>query len=267
MILDSGSLFVPRFWASISMRETLNTSELVETADGSLTLRHPEHGECFHSLDGALLEARALYVEGSELLTFISGYAKNEAIRILDVGLGLGYNAMATIDALTTLQRSPIQIEIVSLESDVNLFQQLRTGAAVWQATWPVTWKSHCQKLQNPTTADEAIYKARFELPSATVDWVVVLGDARHHQNWQRADQHFDFIWQDPFSPQHNPDLWNADWFKSLHHVANPDQAVLMTYSVARTTKDALDMAGWTCEKIPGRGKKRQWLRALAHNL
>ena len=81
---------------------------VVETADGSLSLVHPEHGECYHSRSGALTEARSLYIEMSGFLPRLAATAK-AVIEVLDVGLGLGYNALASIDAwAAALSASPL---------------------------------------------------------------------------------------------------------------------------------------------------------------
>src|SRR4051812_41230934 len=69
---------------------------LLTTDDGSLSLLHPDHGEAYHSRLGATAEARLLYIESSGIL---GAFAASRPTRVLDVGLGLGYNARETLQA------------------------------------------------------------------------------------------------------------------------------------------------------------------------
>jgi tRNA 5-methylaminomethyl-2-thiouridine biosynthesis bifunctional protein len=72
----------------------------------------------------------------------------------------------------------------------------------------------------------------------------------------------FDFVWQDPFSPQKNPTMWSAEWFARVREVSATG-CTLMTYSVARAVRDALAASGWSVAKIPTSIRmKRHWLRA-----
>jgi tRNA 5-methylaminomethyl-2-thiouridine biosynthesis bifunctional protein len=55
--------------------------------------------------------------------------------------------------------------------------------------------------------------------------------------------------------------MWTADWFRRVGEASARD-CVMMSYSAARVVKDAMGEAGWTWRRIPGSGKKRDWLRA-----
>ena len=98
----------------------------------------------------------------------------------------------------------------------------------------------------------------RHQKSQATCKWQVIIGDGIATP---LPDQHFDFIWQDAFSPKKNPDLWSEEWFRKLMK-ASTENAVLMTYSVARVVKDGLEGAGWHYAKIKAPGKKKHWLKA-----
>jgi predicted Zn-dependent protease len=58
----------------------------------------------------------------------------------------------------------------------------------------------------------------------------IVLGDAR--ESIPKIKQKVDIIYQDAFSPQHNPLLWTKEHFKALRNIAKND-AILTTYSIA----------------------------------
>jgi tRNA U34 5-methylaminomethyl-2-thiouridine-forming methyltransferase MnmC len=226
---------------------------LVETQDGSFTLSHPEHGETYHSAVGARAEARRLYIEASGILERFA--ADGPAVRVLDVGLGLAYNAVTTIAAWRAAPAPP-DLALVSLENVAPLAEALASGAAAWTKNWETDDILLGRCLRKTTTG----YAATVHHPTgrAVCDWTVAIGDARATP----LDGRFAFIWQDPFSPAKNPDMWDAAWFARLAAHAAPG-AVLMSYSVARAVRDALAQAGFAVERIPtGTGIKRHWLRA-----
>jgi tRNA 5-methylaminomethyl-2-thiouridine biosynthesis bifunctional protein len=229
--------------------------ELVETADGSMTIRHPEHLETYHSSAGAETEAFELYVSASG---FLERLAFGLPLTVLDVGLGLSYNAMATIDGWLGCSKSG-DLEIVSLEWNRNLVVALVDGSAPWATHWSVVRKDIATGLTE--SAPDTFY-GEFSHPvtGAICRWTILVGDARKTiLNLHRKNN---YIWQDPFSPEKNPDMWSGLWFSAVKLVAAED-AVLMSYSVARSVRDALGEAGWLCGRFKTPVKqKKQWLRA-----
>jgi tRNA U34 5-methylaminomethyl-2-thiouridine-forming methyltransferase MnmC len=239
-----------------------------QTGDGSWTLAHPEHSEWYHSADGALSEARSLYVDSSGILGDFQrgapgtvGATEGTIVRVLDVGLGLGYNALATIDAWAWCGGKG-RVEILSLENDEALFQALRSGEAPWQVGWEGSWTDAVKKLE---LAGDELWQAFITGPGAgELVWRVALGDAlsgnamRHVQ----AAGPFDYVWQDPFSPEKNPGMWGVEWFSAIAPSVRSD-GCLMTYSVARSVRDALESTGWRVEKIPTTTRKKNWLKAF----
>ena len=118
--------------------------KLIETADGSLSLIHPEHDECYHSHGGALWEAQSLYCKASGIIETLNTAVG--IIRVLDVGLGLAYNACSTIDAWFQSGGSNC-LEIHSLEINADLVTALSGGTGAWQENWPSHWQDWCKSL------------------------------------------------------------------------------------------------------------------------
>jgi len=282
-------------------------AHVIVTADGSRTLKHPSHGQCYHSTAGARLEADSLYVRGSGIEAAFTTESssrnvdpsgepgpsgvlgpsgvpgpsgvlgpsgvpgpsgepgpsgvpgpsgepeKANGINVLDVGLGLGYNALATIDAWHRAV-SPGPLHLISLEIDPDLVAAMSSGMASWQDGWPTDWLQWVHGLKDGV--------ACFRHPHSRhlLTWEVVTGDAQDLLRHVEVGS-IHYIWQDPFSPDLNPTMWDAGWFVKLASVAAPG-AVLMSYSVARTVKDALTSASWSWERIPASGVKRHWLKA-----
>jgi tRNA U34 5-methylaminomethyl-2-thiouridine-forming methyltransferase MnmC len=229
--------------------------ELVETADGSMTIRHPEHLETYHSSAGAETEAFELYVRASG---YLERLAFGLPLTILDVGLGLSYNAMTTIDAWLRCSQAG-DLDIVSLEWSKDLVVALVNGSAPWATDWSLARKKIAKNLIE--REPNVFYVENMHPETGSVcRWTVLVGDAR--KTILSLSAKYNYIWQDPFSPEKNPDMWNGLWFSALKQVA-ADDAVIMSYSVARRVRDALSEAGWQCERFKTPVKqKKQWLRA-----
>ncbi len=207
---------------------------------------------------GALTEARHLYVVASGIL---SEFERGNSVRVVDVGLGLGYNALATVDAWLQCGANS-RLEILSLENDEALFHALRSGNAPWQTGWNPFW---IEALKGLHRKSESLWQGRIQGPGGgELDWRVLLGDARSEASLSllQSSGPFDYVWQDPFSPKKNPGMWAADWFSALG-LAVGCNGCLMTYSVARKVRDALEFSGWRVEKIPTTSHKKNWLRAF----
>ena len=232
----------------------------METGDGSLTMFHEGFDEEFHSRSGALTEARELYINRSG---FSEKGLVGSPIEILDVGLGLGYNALMSIEAWLA-KDSPGDLSIISLEVDESLVLGLASGDADWMKDWNSSWREWGKSLKKVA---EGRYKADLAHPSgASGTFVVLVGNALmvHWEN--EVKKGLSYVWQDAFSPGKNPELWSSHWFKRVAEARAEGGCVLMTYSVARIVRDALAEAGFQVARIPAVGAKRNWLKGVISN-
>jgi len=209
---------------------------LLETEDGTYTVTHPEFNEAMHSIAGAYDEALKKYVYPSQILE-----EHEETIRILDIGFGLGYNVLASIHELLKKDENQ-KIEIVSLEKDrffTDVMKQI------------VFNDSRDLIYQTLITAYE---KGFFQEDSYSV--TILFGDARKKlQNLQ--NYLFNVVYQDPFSPAKNPELWTVEYFKEIKRLMLPNGR-LTTYSSAPQVRRGLLEANLIVATAPSTGKKRE---------
>lgn len=230
----------------------MDLGQIIETKDGSLTLVHPEHEQAYHSTSGARFEARALYLFGSGVA---EQFETGRYVSILDVGLGLGYNALETISYwLETPYPGPLNI--VSLEHNGDLVKALLSGQAPWQKDTSKIWQKRLASAQ--WLSENRAFISISHPMGSICHWEIVVGDALAFESRQQ----FSHVYHDPFSIDKNPNLWSKEWFVKVNEHAS-DDCVLVTYSVARKVREALKDGGWLCEKFnsPGRSK-RDWLKA-----
>lgn len=199
------------------------------SSDRSFTLHSSEYNEHYHSVkDGAFRES--LYKHIVPAFSLINQTSK-PLIRVLDICFGLGYNALTTLYYLDQMNFTG-RVEIYSVEKDENLLKSL----------------------------DLMIYKeelVRF-LPLISC---VAKGKNYHHKNISvevfrgdatsyltNTDQQFDIIYQDPFSPTKNSELWSDQHFVNLYRLIG-DDGVMTTYSQARGVRETMKKAGFcVCE-------------------
>lgn len=85
----------------------------------------------------------------------------------------------------------------------------------------------------------------------------VICGDAR--TNIEASSQMFDAWYLDGFAPSRNPDMWSPEIMANLVDHTNPGGS-FATYAAAGFVRRNLQAAGFTVERRPGYGKKREML-------
>ena len=221
--------------------ETAWGSPLPErTEDGSSTLFLPELDEHYHSVKGAVAEARCVYIESG-----LHAIARR-SVSVFEMGFGTGLNAfLSLLDAeqrgvsirYTAIERFPLPETTVSSlgyatlggETGVSLFTALHR--APWDTLVPITPRFSLRKLKG-------------DLLSAS--WTSL----------------YDVVFYDAFAPEKQPELWEEPVFRKLFDAMLPG-GVLTTYCAKGEVRRRLQRVGFTVERLPGPpGGKREILRA-----
>jgi len=185
--------------------------ELVLCEDGTKTLFSKEFNEPYHSTkDGALHESLNKHVYPA----FKVKQDQDELV-ILDICFGLGYNTLATLYYIKKNNLST-KAHIISPEFDGELIASLKT----------FEYPSEFDSLKPIITALSETLSYQDEQFSIEI----LLGDAR--KVVPKISQKVDIVYQDAFSPAHNPLLWTKEFFADITSLCNQD-AVLTTYSIA----------------------------------
>lgn len=198
------------------MRLVYNTTlrpqkELVLCEDGSHTLYSKEFDEPYHSTkDGALHESLEKHVKPAFSLN-----PHKEKLTILDICFGLGYNTFATLYYIKK-QKLQTKVHILSPEFDEGLVRSLDTF------DFPPEFDT-IKPIIKAISKDLYYEDAQFKIE-------ILLGDARVIV--PKITEKIDVIYQDAFSPAHNPLLWTYEWFKDVRALCK-DDALLTTYSTA----------------------------------
>jgi len=185
--------------------------EIVLCEDGTNTLFSKEFDEPYHSTkDGALHESLEKHVKPSLTLK-----SDKEKLTILDICFGLGYNTFTTLYYIKK-NNLKIRVHILSPEFDEDLVRSLDTF------DFPPEFNSI--KYIIKTLSQDLYYEdEQFKIE-------ILLGDAR--ESVTTIKEQIDIVYQDAFSPAHNPLLWTHEWFRDVRAICTKD-AILTTYSTA----------------------------------
>ena len=226
--------------------------EVRTTADGSLTLFVPALHEHYHSTHGARQESAHVFIGAGlrPLLEAGLGRPDEGLMRILEVGLGTGLNALLTLEAATA---AGALIEYDGYET----YPLPPDTVAALRTQWA------------DNMALSMAFKQLHAAPWGVVaEFNEVLFLTKLHEPVQRADlgaDLYNLIYFDAFAPEKQPELWTEAIFQQLYAAAAPG-AVLVSYCAQGQFRRNLRAAGWQTEKLPGPPGKREMTRARKPN-
>ena len=223
-------------------------SPVIFDADG--VPRSRRYGDVYFSREGGLAEARAVFLAGCGLPERWSGRRR---FAVAELGFGTGLNILALLE-LWRAQRPPGgHLSIFSIEAEPLSVGEARQALAAWPelaataevmlARWPGRRRGF-QRIALPELA-------------ATLDLAVMDAEPAL-QAWSGAA---DAWFLDGFAPSVNPAMW-TDALMALVAARSAPGAKAATYTVAGQARRALAAAGFTLERRPGFGGKRERLEA-----
>jgi tRNA 5-methylaminomethyl-2-thiouridine biosynthesis bifunctional protein len=208
------------------------------------------YDDVYHSADGGMEQARHVFMGGNRLPQRWQGRAH---FTIVETGFGLGLSFLATWDAWRKDPGRCERLHFVSIEKHPFRVEDLATLHAMWpelaelsaqlRAAWPPLVPGFHRLL----------------LDGGKVMLTLVFGDIA--ACLPQIEAAADAFYLDGFSPSKNPDMWSPDILVRLNRLAAPG-ATVATYTVSSAVRKALAQAGFTCEKLPGFGRKREMLAA-----
>ncbi len=216
---------------------------IVTTSDGSKTIKIEAWNEQYHSLHGALQEARHVYIEAG-FKTFLERHADQTSMSVLEMGFGTGLNALLTV--LESMIK-PIKINYHGIDA------------------YPVKAKE-LEALQYPDllSCEPSFFNAIHK-----DNWGEEYKILPHFKLLKKLDlfsklkyvSTFDVIYFDAFGPRVQPELWEAFIFENMFQALRP-RGILVTYCAKGTVRRHMQAVGFEVERLPGPPGKREMLRA-----
>ncbi|NBW11211.1 MAG: FAD-dependent oxidoreductase [Caulobacteraceae bacterium] len=227
-------------------------ADLTWSEDGAP--RSARFGDVYFSKDDGLAESRAVFLAGCGLP---ERWAGRKSFTVAELGFGTGLNIIALLDLWRREGPADGRLNVFTLEA----FPLTAEEAARALAAWPEV-----------TDIAEALIAAwpagtpgfhRIDLPDfrATIDLAV--GDAAWAlEEWSGDGSAGADAWfLDGFSPALNPLMWSDAVMDGIAARSAPGARVA-TFTVAGAVRRGLSERGFTVEKRPGHGRKRERLEA-----
>lgn len=222
--------FFKKYYVSGSQESAFQS---VKTEDGSLSLYHPKYRQHFHTLAGASSEAEKKFIEAVKLRRLLE---KQKNVKLLDIGFGLGYNAVAAVNAAESIKSGKIQI--TTLENDIQVL-------------------SVSLELFDEGTLHKEILKSLLDTGTWQGEFaeiILIVGDARN--SVLELKDKFDCIFMDGFSPDKNPELWTYDFILELTRRLE-QKGLIVTYSSAYPVRGAMLRCGLYVGQTDAFGRRR----------
>lgn len=205
--------------------------KLIDTADGSQTLRLDDMDETYHSSHGAITEAQYVYISNGLLKV------KQAHINILEIGFGTGLNVLATLDAFLK-QENIKSIRYISLEKypvEQNITNQLEYGRLFepdrsldFEYIHSAQWNKE-QEISKGFTLE----KRQFDLLT------------------DKLSGEYDLVYYDAFAPSKQAEMWEILPIEKVSRCMKQG-ALLTSYCAQGDAKRTFREAGLKVKRLAG---------------
>lgn len=209
------------------------------TADGSHTLFVPQLNEHYHSVNGAIQEAKHVFLNAG------LSQCTNSELSVFEVGFGTGLNAFLTaqyaeanhqIIRYTSIEAFPLGMEVIE-----KLNYASPNHLALYQRMHEMEWESEQQ-------ISDSFWLTKLEADFTQFDFTPFINQ-------------FDIIYFDAFAPDVQDSMWTQALFDSMYAICK-ENAIMTTYCAKGVVRRSMQTAGFVVERIPGPPGKREMLRA-----
>ena len=217
---------------------------IITTSDGSKTIQIEGWNEQYHSIHGALQEAKHVYINAG-LKTFLERQPKQNALTLLEIGFGTGLNALLTaLESLNISQEICYHgIEAYPVEAEelqaLGYHTLIGSDPSIFQNIHNCSWHENHKILPHFSIVKRQAFFSDIAEVNA-----------------------FDVIYFDAFGPRVQPNLWIESIFKKMYEALRPN-GLLVTYCAKGSVRRCMQAVGFEVERLPGPPGKREMLRAV----
>ena len=213
------------------------------TADGSMSYRNISVDEMYHTKSGALQESFEKHARPLKV------WEKDNPV-IYDICFGLGYNAAAAIDVIRE-HGNDSRITVFCFENDPDILRKILEIDAdfacfglikVFIEKFLEKYDAHEYRLNDDLRHELNAHPFSQYFQEENIEFIMLFGDARIEILSAFSDA--DFVFFDPFSPTHHPEMWDLKFIKDVYDKMNTG-GKLSTYSYARRVRESFSAAGF----------------------
>ena len=213
--------------------------------------RAPDYGDIYFSAEDGLEESRAVFLQGCHLPQDWQG---KPVYVVGELGFGTGLNALALWDLWRCEGPVAGWLHFVSIEKH----PLRREDAARAFAAWPSLAGLSAQLLAQWPSALRGAHRLIFPDDRFTI----TLFQDEAELALAQIEAEVDAWFLDGFAPDRNEAMWSQTVFDRMGRLSRAGTRVA-TFTVAGAVRRGLQQAGFTVEKRPGFGRKRERLEAI----
>ncbi|SDN67009.1 bifunctional tRNA (5-methylaminomethyl-2-thiouridine)(34)-methyltransferase MnmD/FAD-dependent 5-carboxymethylaminomethyl-2-thiouridine(34) oxidoreductase MnmC [Vreelandella arcis] len=212
------------------------------------------HSEAFDdvyfSREDGRAETEHVFVAANHLPERFAAWQQRRAFVIGETGFGTGLNMLCAWASFAKHAPANARLHLLSTEK----FPLDRVSLARALSAWP-TLSTYAQVLCDQwPEAVSGIHRLHL---SERVTLDLHFGDTA--ERLAQLDGQVDAWFLDGFAPSKNPDMWQPALFEAMAARSRPG-ATFATFTCAGIVKRGLKAAGFTWQKVPGFGRKREML-------
>jgi len=212
------------------------------------------HSEAFDDVYFSRQDGRAetehVFLGANHLPERFAGWQHARAFVIGETGFGTGLNMLCAWECFECHAPAHARLHLVSTEKYPLPHEALVQALSAWPSL-----ASYAQTLGSQWP--EAISGVHRLLLSDRVTLDLHFGDTC--ERLALLDGQVDAWFLDGFAPSKNPDMWQPELFQHMAARSRPG-ATFATFTCAGVVKRGLKAAGFTWQKVPGFGRKREML-------
>ena len=210
-----------------------------------------QFGDVYFAREDGLGETHHVFIDGNALAARCATLPAGGRLVIGETGFGTGTNFLCAWQQFERSAPEGARLHFVSVEKYPLARADLQRALALWPDLAP--WSS--QLLEQYVAIHPGFQ--RLVLDGGRVILTLLIGDAL--QMLPQLDARIDVWFLDGFAPDKNPEMWTAPLFQQLARLSAPG-ASLATFTSKGTVRRGLIEAGFAMRRLPGHGKKWEFL-------
>jgi len=219
---------------------------IITTADGSKTIQIEEWNEQYHSVHGAIQEAKHVFIKEGLYHYCSANTTDSNVVSILEIGFGTGLNAFITLleadNLITKIRYVGVEAFPVGIEemNQLNYVSQLHA--------------------ENQDHLFKQLHESPWEVEQNMSSFFNLTKQKKYFSEINDINT-YDIIYFDAFGSRVQPELWTETIFKKMYDALKL-KGVLVTYAAKGSVRRAMQTVGFEVERLQGPPGKREMLRA-----
>ena len=208
-------------------------------------------GDVYFSRTNGLAESRHVFIQHNQLPQRFAAMQPGSGMVVGETGFGTGLNFLACWQCFLEHAPADSHLHFVSVEKYPLQAGDLARALQLWPELAPLS-QQLCQQylLIQPGFQHLVFADGRISL-------TLLIGEAS--EQLAALDARVDAWLLDGFAPSKNPQMWTAQLFRQLARLSHPG-TTLATFTSAGFVRRGLQDAGFSMQRQPGFGRKREML-------